>query len=356
MTRRHAIVTLTRGALALGRRLSARLPGSDLYLNRSFAATAAPNERLIEGSLAELAADLFARYDSLVWIMASGIVVRGIAPLLRNKASDPAVLVIDERGRFVVSLVSGHLGRANDDARKIAALLGAEPVITTASDVTGRLAVDTLAMRLDCAIDDPEAAKRVTAEIVNGARVALSAPWPVDAPLPDNIQPIGARDDPGEYDGLIAISETPPGYRHDNQAWLIPRRVVAGVGCKRGKGAADIVRAIRAAMNDAAIDIRALSRIASVDLKADEAGLIEAAQSLGVPLRFVGRDAIARLDGRYQASDFVRSAIGVAGVCEPAAMLCGGGPLIAGKRAGNGVTVALARRPEESGHGAENHD
>jgi cobalt-precorrin 5A hydrolase len=344
--RRYAIVTLTRGALALGRRLSPCLPGCDLYLNRRFEADAAQNEHWIEPPLGELAAELFRRYDCLVWIMACGIVVRGIAPLLRDKASDPAVLVIDERGRFVVSLLSGHLGRANDDARRIATLLGAEPVITTATDVAGSLAVDTLAMRLDCAIDDLEAAKRVTAEIVDGGPVGLTVPWPLDTALPDNILPVWAEDDLREYRGLIVVSETPPERRHRDQVWLIPRRIVAGVGCRRGKCAADIVAAIRSALDEAALDIRALCALASINLKADEAGLIDAAQSLGVPLRIVSRDDVERLDAAYGASEFVRSAIGVGGVCEPAALLCSGGPLIAPKRGGNGVTVALARRPE----------
>jgi cobalt-precorrin 5A hydrolase len=345
MTRRYAIVTLTRGALDLGRRLSAQLP-CDLYLNRRFPVEDTEREHWIAQSPGELAADLFPRYDCLVWIMASGIVVRGIAPLLRDKASDPAVLVIDERGRFVVSLLSGHLGRANDDARKIAALLGAEPVITTATDVTDSLAVDTLAMRLDCAIDDLEAAKRVTAEIVNGNPVGLLAPWPVDPPLPDNLRALRADDDLQEYRGLIVIDEAPPERRHNNPVWLIPRRIVAGVGCRRGKSEADILDAIRAAFDAAGLDLRALYCLASVDLKAGEMGLIAAARSLKVPLHFVGRDKIARLAAPYDASEFVRSTIGVGGVCEPAALIGSGGRLIAEKRRSNGITVALARRPE----------
>ncbi len=345
-TRRHAIVTLTQGALALGRRLSALLPGSDLYLNRRFAADPAQCEYRIEQSLGELTTSLFQRYDSLICIMASGIVVRSIAPLLRHKASDPAVLVIDEHGRFVISLLSGHLGRANDDARRIAALLGAEPVITTATDVAGSLAVDTLAMQLDCAIDDLMAAKQVTAEIVNGEPVALTSPWPLDMPLPDNLRQVTSDDDLQVYRGLIVISETQPDRRHDNQVWLIPRRIVAGIGCRRGKSMDDILTAIRQALDEAAIDPRALHRLASVDLKADEAGLITAAQALNVPLRIVSRDDISRLDAAYSTSDFVQSAIGVAGVCEPAALLVSGGPLILPKRGGNGVAVALARYPD----------
>lgn len=346
ITRRYAILTLTRGALELGRRLSVLLPGADLYLNKRFEVSA-ECEHQIQQPLEALAADLFQRYDCLIWIMASGIVVRSIAPLLQHKASDPAVLVMDECGQFVISLLSGHLGRANDDAHKIAVLLGAEPVITTATDVTGSLAVDTLAIKLDCAIDDLGSAKRVTAEIVNGSQVGLAAPWPLGISLPGNIKQVQPGDDLRGCSGLIVISETPPVAEHTNQVWLIPRRIVAGVGCRRGKDSAEIFGAICAAMDEAGLDLRTLSSLASVDLKADEVGLIATAQLLNVPFHIVSRDDINRLDVEFSKSEFVNAAIGVAGVCEPVALLCSGGQLILPKRSDNGVTVALARVPEQ---------
>lgn len=344
MTRRYAILTLTQGALTLGRRLQRQLPGSQLFLNRRF--TSQPGERHIEQPLGELAADLFAGYDSLIWIMASGIVVRSIAPLLQHKASDPAVLVLDEAGQFVISLLSGHLGRANDDARQIAGLLDATPVITTASDVGGSLAVDTLAMALDCAIDDLTTAKTVTAEIVNGGQVGLLAPWPVSMSLPDNVRQIAPDTDCESYTGLIVISETRPERQQANQCWLIPRRIVAGVGCRRGTACADIVMAVTAALDAAAVDRRALRSLTSVDVKADEAGLIAAAAALDVPLHIVSRAQIARLESTYNTSEFVRQTIGVAGVCEPAALITSSGRLILPKRSGKGITVALAHQPE----------
>lgn len=344
MTRCYAILTLTRGALALGRRLQKQLPGCELYLNRRFAAQ--PGEQHIEQPLAELTADLFARYDSLIWIMATGIVVRSIAPLLQHKASDPAVLVLDEGGQFVISLLSGHLGRANDDARLVAGLFGATPVITTASDAGGSLAVDTLAMALDCVIDDLTAAKSVTAEIVNGGLVGLLTPWPVNMPLPDNVRQIAPDDDAEGYTGLIVISETRPDSPHTNLCWLIPRRVVAGVGCRRGTACADIMTAVGAALDAAGVDRCALRSLASVDVKADETGLIAAATELGVPLNIVSREQIAQLETAYSTSEFVKQTIGVAGVCEPAALITSGGPLIMPKRSGNGITVALAHYPE----------
>ena len=412
--RRYAIITLTKGALALGRKLGIRLKNAaptaqiKLYVHARFElaahtdAQSAVHEQHIKQAIPDLMADLFPAHDSLIAIMASGIVVRSIAPVLRSKASDPAVLVIDEAGDFVISLLSGHLGRANDDARQIAALLGAQAVITTASDVTHSLAVDTLAMQLDCAIDDLHAAKCVTAEIVNGSPVAvlntyfnensnenssnkqnafaLTQGWPSHVQVLENAvfessqlenavfessqlensqleNSITGGDaaQPNEntkylkylakFSALIVISEQAPPALHANQVWLIPRRIVAGVGCKRGKSASEILSAIKRALSALGIDPRALKSIASVDLKADEIGLIEAAQNLNVPLKIVTRAAIAELGNAYHGSAFVEQSIGVAGVCEPAALLISQGTLIYPKHASSGVTVALARAP-----------
>lgn len=398
--RHYAIITLTKGALALGRKLGIRLKNAaptakiKLYVHARFElaahtdAQSAVLEQHIEQAIPDLMADLFPAHDSLIAIMASGIVVRSIAPVLRSKASDPAVLVIDEAGDFVISLLSGHLGRANDDARQIAALLGAQAVITTASDVTHSLAVDTLAMQLDCAIDDLHAAKCVTAEIVNGSPVAvlntyfnensnedssenfsnkqnalaLTQGWPshvqvlenpvLENPMLENFingdaaKPNENTKQLAKFSALIVISEQAPPTLHANQVWLIPRRIVAGVGCKRGKPATEILSAIKHALSALGIDPRALTSIASVDLKADEIGLIEAAQSLNVALKIVARADIAKLGNAYNGSAFVEKSIGVAGVCEPAALLISKGTLIYPKHASSGVTVALARAPE----------
>ncbi len=344
--RRYAIVTITRGALALGRKLRSFLVQSDLYVSQRFEIEADNNEIHINGPFDKLAENLFQNYDSLIWIMASGIVVRSIAKLMTHKSSDPAVLVIDEGAQFVISLLSGHLGRANEDARMIASLIHATPVITTASDVTHRLAVDSLAIGLGCVIDDLSAAKSVTAEIVNGDPVALISASPLPVNLPKNIHQIDINSvDKEAYRAVIIISEFCPETYHSCQVWLIPRRVVAGIGCRRGKSASEILEALDLALAESGIDIRALRNLVTIDLKADEPGLIAAARELNLPLHIIDREAINRSSIDFPRSDFVEKTVGVGGVCEPAALLDSKGSLLLSKRKRQGVTVALASSP-----------
>lgn len=344
--RRYAILTLTQGALVQGRRLQVLLPDSDLYVNKRFMCQLDQREYTISQPLSELTPELFKRYDCLIWIMASGIVVRSIAPLIQHKAQDPAILIIDEQGQNVISLLSGHLGKANDDTRHIASLLNANPVITTASDVSGSLAVDTLAMQLDCAIDNLYAAKCVTAEIVNGNPVAVLSSENVDITLPPNMHLVSDSDLPTlltQCSACVVIQETPPPQLNDLIAWLIPRRIVAGMGCRRGKPKETLLAMINKAFDQAGIDPRALCAIASVDIKADEEGLIAAAAQLNVPLNIVSREQIQQLETQTSHSDFVQQTIGVGGVCEPAALIISQGSLILPKQSENGVTIALAK-------------
>lgn len=270
---------------------------------------------------------LFSSYDALIFICACGIAVRSIAPHLVSKTSDPAVLVLDDQGRFVIPILSGHIGGANALARSVSDMLGAEPVVTTATDGLSRFACDAWAVTHNCAISSMQAAKEVSAAILTEDVKVCS-----DYSLPDAL-PGGLV--PGEGGIYIGIHQREATLR------LIPRIVVAGIGCRRGTPAEVIRQALEDTLKAHDIDIRAVCGIASVDVKRDEAGLIECAQKMRVPLSFFTAQELDAVPGDFAESEFVRKTVGVGNVCERAAV-CAGGKLIVPKTAVNSVTVAAA--------------
>lgn len=345
-----AIITLTRGGVKLGTKLKNRLTQGDLYIPQKLGELGQPKDiKYFECPIRELVEKIFTQYKKLIFIMAAGIVVRSIAPFLGSKQTDPAVLVIDEKGRNVISLLSGHMGGANDFTLYIAKLLNANPVITTASDISGKMAVDTLAMELNCEIEDYGDATRITAHIVNGERIGLISNIPIDIPLPNHIiqteyTAIGS----GQYKGFIIITED-NSHRSliGEKVILRPKTIVVGIGCKKGITKEHILKAINHTLEYMDISPRSIKHIATVDMKEKERGLIEAAQLLGVPLVIVGREDIAQVEHLFQGSAFVKKSIGVGAVCEPAALLTSNnGQVVIGKQKFGGVTIAVVREGE----------
>lgn len=275
----------------------------------------------------------FAEADALVFVGSCGIAVREIAPHVRDKRTDPAVLCVDELGTFVIPLLSGHIGGANALAWKLAGHLGATPVITTATDIHNRFSVDAWAKEQGLLIDDMSRAKAVSAAILEGD-VPLSCDFPILSPYPQGVKP-GQRGDVG-----ICIS-----YRIENPfaktLRLIPQILHLGIGCKRGTTADQIAQAVDMALRQENIEKRALRCAASIDLKREEPGLLQYCQEQGLPVAFYSAQELMALPGEFTPSDFVRKTTGVENVCERAACM-GAENLIVKKTARNGVTVAIA--------------
>lgn len=327
-----------------------------------------------EKGLKEWCASCFAEAEALIFIGAAGIAVRTIAPFLKNKTEDPAVLVMDEAGQYVISLLSGHIGGANQLAWEVAALTGAAPVITTASDVRGKIAVDVFAKENGLAIAGMKAAKEVEAAILRGDPVGFFCSGKVKGRLPSELQPVrsseagcAGRPDRAEkirskadesvrrWPYLIWVSERfmtdaeRARYLTDERAvvlHLIPRVVSLGVGCRREKEASVVEQTVRRALALARIPEQALSGAASIDLKQDEKGILQLCELLQIPFETYSASRLAGVEGTFQASEFVKKTTGVDNVCERSALaLAGeGGRLLAGKYAENGVTAALAVR------------
>ena len=352
---RIALWALTPDGMSLAGQLLAQWPGAViLYPRRLSGRPENPPMEAFE-SLTDAAADKFHRYAGHVFIMATGIVVRAIAPHLRGKTVDPAAVVVDDRGRFAISLVSGHIGGANRLARQAAEILGAIPVITTATDIHGKTAIDLLASELGLAIENPTGIKTVN--------MALLADEPVWVYDPDGW--LGTRWTAGALPFPSEAAEEPTRLAADAPAavWvddtvraldprilvLRPPSLVAGIGCNRGTGLEEIRESLNQVLHRFALASGSLSAIASIDLKADEAGLCDLAAEMNLPIRFFTREELTRVEDVPTPSAVVTKHVGVPSVCEAAAILEGrngshGSKLIVPKQIAENVTVAIARR------------
>lgn len=280
--------------------------------------------------------------DALVFIGAMGIAVRAIAPFVKTKTKDPAVVVVDELGRFSISVLSGHIGGANEIAVKIADVLGAVPVVTTATDINNVFAIDTWAKNQNLRILNPECIKLVSSKLLKGEKVHVKSDYPIAGNPPLNVQ-INDLDDLDDYDVIITldahcIEKTDAG----NILILIPAIITAGIGCRRGIEFEIIEKSVLNALNNENCHELSLNSIASIDKKADEEGILEFASKHDLPFNTYSAEELNSLEGDFTQSDFVKSVVKVDNVCERSAIAESKGELIHRKDAGNGVTVALA--------------
>ena len=287
-------------------------------------------------SLSAWAGDRFTQAGALVFVGAVGIAVRAVAPYLRGKAVDPAVVAVDERGTFVVPVVSGHLGGANDLARAIAAVCGGTAVVTTATDAGGVFAVDEWAKRQDCAVVNPGWIKRVSAKILAGESVRIGGEWPVAGSPPTGV----LWSDSEDWDAFLGIRRT-----EREGLFLVPRVAVLGIGCRRGTPQKALENALEALLERESLWGQSIYAAATVDLKEREPGLTAFCRAHGWPLAVFTPEQLQAVEGSFTASDFVRRVTGVDNICERSAVLQAGGGLFVRKTAQDGVTMALALRP-----------
>lgn len=291
-------------------------------------------------SLAAWTAEHFTADEALVFVGATGIAVRAIAPHVRDKFSDPAVVSVDEAGMFVVPLLSGHVGGANELARAVAAETGGLAVVSTATDVNGLFAVDEWAARNGLAIGERVLAKRVSAALLDGQTIGFSTDEEVEGPLPTNV--VSGDAARGLLLGFsVSLDDTLNPF--SQTLHLVPQVVTVGVGCRRGCDPAVLEESVAQALATARVSSRAVVRLASIDVKRGERAIEELAARYGWELCFYTADELMAVPGTFTASDFVKKTVGVDNVCERAA-LAQGGTLLLGKQPCNGTTVALARK------------
>lgn len=276
---------------------------------------------------------IFEGVDAMVFVGSVGIAVREIAAHVRDKATDPAVVSIDELGKFVIPILSGHIGGANDLALALANELGAIPVITTATDINKRFSVDAWAARNGCVIDNLSRAKAVSAAILE-RDVPLKSDYPITGQLPGGV----TLTDSGAVGILISAYQEEP---FEKTLRLIPPVLHLGLGCRKGTPKETIRDAVNAVLKEHNLDRCAMKCAASIDLKQEEQGLLDFCEEWKLPVRFYTSGELKAVSGDFTPSAFVQSITGVDNVCERAALI-GAEKLIVKKTARNGVTVALA--------------
>lgn len=287
------------------------------------------------------------RYD-LLFIGAAGIAVRYIAPWVRDKFTDPAVLVMDERGQYVIPVLSGHVGGAVRLARELAEETEAEAVITTATDVQGKFAVDVFAEENGLYLEDREEARAISAAVLEGERIALFTESPecqVKGKVPQEICLCGNWEEAASFPHRILVADSA---RKPEEGTLLlrPRNVTAGIGCRRGISEELLESGLKSALAEHGLVMGQVQALASIDLKKEEPALLALAEKYRIPLAVYTAEELREIREVTSRSDFVERTAGVDNVCERAALLCGkGGTLIQGKRIGESMTSALVRMP-----------
>ena len=316
-----SVIAFTERGRSLAEKLAAALDGE---------AVRCPEDT----SLSDWTRNRFAAAHALAFVGAAGIAVRAVAPHIQSKDRDPAVVVVDECGRYAVPVLSGHLGGANALARRIAEICGAEAVITTATDRNGVFAVDEWARVQGCAIPCPERIKGVSSRLLAGETITLRSDWPIVGAPPAGVELVtdGAAD-------VILSCQAEEGAA----LYVTPRILTLGVGCRRGTPEERIEAAFVDFMKRHGYLEAAVVRVCSIDRKADEPGLLAFCAKKGLPLETFSAEALSAVKGDFTASAYVREITGVDNVCERSAVLgSGGGRLLCRKEASDGVTLALA--------------
>ena len=327
---RLEVIAFTAKGAALGEKLLDLYPDGALTAPVKFGGERA---RPLAQSLSGWARDRFQQGNTLVFIGSAGIAVRAIAPFVGSKATDPAVLCVDEGGGYVIPLLSGHIGGANRAAGALAGALGATAVITTATDLRGLFAPDAWAAQNDCAIQNPAAIKAVSAALLAGEPVGLRCEFPITGKLPAGLS-LGGEAQVGVEIALWGTSPFPCTLS------LIPRVLIAGIGCRKGVPAARIESALLAGLSRLDLPIQAVGRVATIHRKAGEPGLLALCDKLGVRLVSFGPGELMAVQGDFTPSDRVLRITGADNVCERAVACAGGEPLLP-KTVLEGVTVAL---------------
>jgi cobalt-precorrin 5A hydrolase len=361
----YAVYAITRHGAGIAARLCTALSGADLYVSDKVRDAAPEGALRLPLPMGPLLADTWAAYDAHVFIISVGAVVRMVAPLIKDKKVDPAVICVDDDARVAICVLSGHVGRGNAFTQRVASALDAQPVITTASDVRGTLTVVILGRELGWQLDDPDRnVTRGCAAVVNAAPVLFVQEtgepefWPLAQPLPPGVRYATslAGTDPAAFEILLIASDRE--LQHEQRAhWqnaviYRPKSLVLGIGCDRDTPPELVERGVHELLAQHALSIKSVKALASIDKKGDEPALLALAQKHGWPLQLWTAEQLDAVPGIERPSETVKRHVGTRGVAEPAALLAAGAAqLVVPKQiysedgAGRSMTLAVARVP-----------
>lgn len=285
-------------------------------------------------SLIDYVGGIFDTFDALVFVSSTGIAVRAIAPHVKSKMTDPAVIVIDEKGDYAVSLLSGHVGGSNKLTEQLSDILSAQPVITTATDRFGLLAIDEWANNAGLSIANPDQIKTISSRVLGGNIVTIYSDVKFSGDLPEYFKLVKTK-----CNADVIISE----YRYEyDSLHLVPSNLILGIGTRKGVGLADIEKSVEALLAKNNIHPKSIRSIASIDLKRDEKGIVHFAQKNNLPYKTYTSEQLGKVKGSKSESDFVRHITGVDSVSERASLV-EGEKLIVPKTAANGIALAISK-------------
>ena len=293
--------------------------------------------------------------EAIVFIGAAGIAVRSITPFVKDKYEDSPVIVLDEKGQHVIPLLSGHIGGAVRLSEKIAEVLGATVIYTTATDINQVFAVDVFAKQNDLQIQDQDRilAKQISAGILEGEKIAFYSEYPYRGEFPKELTRCDSIEEAQTYRYAVSISDK---YHIDMDSCmkthveshilqLIPKDIAVGIGCRKGVPEKDIERKVEAALNTHGYELEKVFILASIDIKKNEKGLIDFAKSKHIPFQTYTADELNTVEAVSGTSAFVKETVGTDNVCERAALMAGEhGDLIQEKTKKENVTISLVRK------------
>jgi cobalt-precorrin 5A hydrolase len=346
-----AIWAITPKGANLGRKIAESLSDADLYLSANLEKSNISSNtfKRLSGALPRF----FNKYNGHIFIMSTGIVVRIIAHLLRHKTVDPAVVVVDEMGNHSISLVSGHIGGANMLANKVAGLIGADPVITTATDIHRVPSIDILAIEKGLFIENPDAIKGVNMAFLSGDKIYFHDPFGLltdsipnlildacsDGNNPEDISKTYLKEISGVFICDVRF-DLPP-----QMLILRPESLVAGIGCNRNTSMEEMKSFLHEVLEKFRLSFNSLKCIATINIKKDELGLLALSEELELPITFYDREELNQIKTIETPSLMVEKFTGVKSVCEAAAILASNnGKLIVPKHSTRNVTIAIARK------------
>ncbi len=281
----------------------------------------------------------FNRADKLIFIGALGITVRLIAAHILKKDEDPAVICIDEMGKHVISVLSGHIGGGNELACYIAEKTGAQPVITTATDLSGIWACDVWAVKNDCKVANTEEIKTISAGLLNREKIGFKSHFSVTGEVPGGIYMVDERVEEFSKGICLCHDENEKPFRHTLN--LIPRNIVVGVGCRRDTDSKAFEEFILENLHACKISVKAVSCMASIDLKKEEKCIEDFCEKYKIPRRFFSAEELMKIKGSFHHSDFVERTTGTDNVCERSAAAAGAKEFILEKKSKDGMTAAI---------------
>ena len=347
-----AILSITNNGRELALRIKESMKDVDVFFIKKDTDYKNDEVIVVNKGLKEFIPQIFDKYDYLVFIMATGIVVRTIAPLIISKFSDPAILVMDEKGNNIISLLSGHMGGANEMTLYMSDLLNSHPVITTATDVNKKSSLDMIAKKLNGHIDDfRDNVLKINSMLVNNEEVHLY----IDGNYKINHQGFTLYDEKTDLDkvrNLVIVTNKKDINKILNKnienlnekiIKVTPKDIVIGVGCKKNTDSKHMKNSLIKFLAEYNIDINAVKEIGSIEIKKDEKAIIDLAKFLDVKFKTFSVEEISKVDYLYEKSDWVKKNVGVYSVSDPVAHLLSEGRVIINKQKYDGITFSIGR-------------